>query len=265
MTELDPSYATVIISSYIETNGSCEGVFLSAMEKRWLMSQLNKQNNDNKPTLVVVALSGGKDSSAMLLKMIEKQMQIDIILYCDVGLEFEEMYAHLDKLEQNINRPITRIRCEQSYEYLMFDTPVKRKENTKFSQRYGNIQTGYGWAGPRMRWCTSKLKDGPRERFLRPFREKYSVIEYVGIAADEDYRLERERNKNISHRHPLVDWGMTEADCLRYCYERGYDWGGLYERFKRVSCWACPLQSLPELRQLHKHYPELWAKAQGLG
>lgn len=56
----------------------------------------------------------------------------------------------------------------------------------------------------------------------------------------------------------MVDWGWTERDCLRYCYERGYDWDGLYEHFKRVSCWCCPLQSLTELRELHQHFPELW-------
>ena len=38
----------------------------------------------------------------------------------------------------------------------------------------------------------------------------------------------------------------------------GYDWDGLYEHFKRVSCWCCPLQSLTELRELHQHFPELW-------
>lgn len=27
-----------------------------------------------------------------------------------------------------------------------------------------------------------------------------------------------------NHVHPLVDWNMTEADCLKYCYDRGYDW-----------------------------------------
>lgn len=42
------------------------------------------------------------------------------------------------------------------------------------------------------------------------------VIEYVGIAADEQYRLERANNQNPNHRHPLVDWGWTERDCLRY-------------------------------------------------
>ena len=62
------------------------------------------------------------------------------------------------------------------------------------------------------------------------------------------------------HRHPLAEWGWTEADCLKYCYSHGFDWGGLYEIFHRVSCWCCPLQSLEELRNLRKHFPDLWAK-----
>ena len=44
----------------------------------------------------------------MLLMMIEKQMPIDIILFCDTGLEFPLMYDHLDKLEKTINMPITK-------------------------------------------------------------------------------------------------------------------------------------------------------------
>ena len=97
-----------------------------------------------------------------------------------------------------------------------------------------------------------------RDRFFRELRKQYRVKEYIGIAADEQYRLERERNKNPDHVHPLVDWNMTEGDCLRYCYEHGYDWNGLYGQFRRVSCWCCPLQSLQELRQLYKNHPALW-------
>lgn len=63
----------------------------------------------------------------------------------------------------------------------------------------------------------------PREKYLKPLREKYNIIEYVGIAADEQFRLERKRNKSANHVHPLIEWGMTEADCLNYCYEKGYD------------------------------------------
>ena len=214
----------------------------------------------NKPDYHVVSLSGGKDSTAMLLGIIEREMSIDCILFCDTGLEFPAMYEHLDRLERNIGRQITRIKADETFEYLMFDKPIKRKLNSPVIQKFGAEFCGYGWAGPRMRWCTSRLKDVPRERFLSKLRQEYNVIEYVGIAADEQYRLERERNKNSNHRHPLVDWNMTESDCLRYCYERGYDWGGLYDIFHRVSCWCCPLQSLDELRKLYKHFPDLWEK-----
>ena len=51
---------------------------------------------------------------------------------------------------------------------------------------------------------------------------------------------------------------MTEKDCLDYCYAHGFDWGGLYEIFHRVSCWCCPLQPLSELRKLYECFPELW-------
>lgn len=61
------------------------------------------------PKYHLVSLSGGKDSTAMLLGMIERGMQIDCILFCDTGLEFPAMYDHLDKLERDIGRPITRI------------------------------------------------------------------------------------------------------------------------------------------------------------
>ena len=36
--------------------------------------------------------------------------------------------------------------------------------------------------------------------------------------------------------------------------------GGIYEDFKRVSCWCCPLQSLNELRVLYHKYPDLWER-----
>ncbi len=208
-----------------------------------------------KPAIHVVSLSGGKDSTAMLLRMIEEQMPIDIILFCDTGLEFPAMYDHLAKLERDIGRPITRIRSFHTFEYFLTQNEILVKHKRNRAQR--NYR-GYGWSGPLNRWCTKELKTIPREKFLRQLQERYDVIEYVGLAADEGYRLERENNKKA--RHPLVDWGMTEADCLKYCYDRGYTWGGLYEKFDRVSCWCCPLQPLAEMRVLYKDFPELWAR-----
>lgn len=74
------------------------------------------------------------------------------------------------------------------------------------------------------------------------------------------YRLQRKCNQRANMRLPLVEWGMTEADCLQYCYDREYDWDGLYTKMKRVSCWCCPLQFLPELRALYREFPDLWAQ-----
>ena len=59
----------------------------------------------NKPDLHIVSLSGGKDSTAMLLRMLEEKMPVDVILFCDTGLEFDAMYKHIDKLEKYINKP----------------------------------------------------------------------------------------------------------------------------------------------------------------
>lgn len=206
----------------------------------------------------VVSFSGGKDSTAMLLKMTELGMPIDCILFCDTGLEFPAMYEHIKSVEERIEKNITIVRAKDSFEYMMFNKPINRRPDSSVMLKYGGTLNGYGWPGPRLRWCTERLKNEPRERFIRGLSKQYDVIEYVGLAADEGYRLHRKCNQQENHRHPLIEWGMTEEDCLNYCYEQGFTWGGLYEHFKRVSCWCCPLQSLDELRQLYRHYPKLW-------
>ena len=74
----------------------------------------------------LVSFSGGKDSTAMLLGMLERDMKIDCILFCDTGLEFPAMYDHIAKVEKDIGRKITSVRAEHTYEELMFDVPVIR-------------------------------------------------------------------------------------------------------------------------------------------
>lgn len=207
-----------------------------------------------KPELHVVSFSGGKDSTAMLLRMLEEGMRVDIILFCDTGIEFPEMYDHIDLVERNIGRPITRLLANHTFEHYLLQHEVRINGSAEHGKNY----RGYGWPGPVNRWCTKELKERPRTLFLRALQEKYDLIEYVGLAADEGYRLERKNNQQDNNRHPLVDWGMTEADCLQYCYDRGYTWGGLYNYFSRVSCWCCPLQPIAEMRILYEHFPALW-------
>ena len=199
----------------------------------------------DKPKLHIVSLSGGKDSTAMLLRMLEEGWPVDEILFCDTGLEFEGMYHHIDKLEQYIGRPITRLKSAYDFEYLLLEHMPKRKNPELFGRK------GFSWAGPKNRWCTAVLKQRVIDRHLRELAKEYELVQYIGIAADEPQRVR-------AYRYPLIEWGMTEADCLAYCRERGFYWDGLYDIFHRVSCWCCPLQSYSELRKLRKHFPDLW-------
>lgn len=194
----------------------------------------------------VVHFSGGKDSTAMLLMMLDKGIPVDYVIFCDTGKEFPQMYDHISKVEQFIDFPITRLKAEKSYDYWMFDH-VKTK-----GKHIG--ERGYGWATMGIRWCTSNLKKRVADKFLKSLGE---CVEYIGIAFDEPKRHERKATNVI---HPLYDWQVKEAEALQYCYDRGFTWDGLYEHFKRVSCWCCPLKSIPELKMLYKCYPHLWTQ-----
>jgi 3'-phosphoadenosine 5'-phosphosulfate sulfotransferase (PAPS reductase)/FAD synthetase len=110
---------------------------------------------------------------------------------------------------------------------------------------------GYGWSSMVFRWCTGSLKESVLDKHMKGREHK----RYIGIAYDEPKRHEKAPANVV---HPLYDWQVTEKMALQYCYERGFDWGGLYEHFDRVSCWCCPLKNNKELMQLYVHYPGLW-------
>ena len=202
-----------------------------------------------KPKKYIVSLSGGKDSTAMLLRLLEEKRPVDLILFCDTGLDFPQMYDHINRLEEYIGRPITRLKAPHDFEYYFYEYTPKRKNPDLEPYK------GLSWAGPRNRWCTGILKTRIIRAYLKNLKKDYELIEYIGIAADEPKRIK-------DACYPLVEWQMTEADCLAYCYDRGFTWGGLYEIFDRISCWCCPLQSLEELRKLYTHFPDLWQQLQ---
>lgn len=157
----------------------------------------------------IVSFSGGKDSTAMLLKMVENNMKIDEIIFCDTGKEFPQMYEHIDKVEKYIKIPITRIKPEKSFDYYMFE-----HEKTKGKNKG---RRGYGWSSGRCRWCTTLLKNNVVNKYLKKYKDE-GYIEYIGIAYDE-----KERTKD--KKYPLIEWKMTEKDCLEYCYNKGFNWG----------------------------------------
>ena len=83
-----------------------------------------------------VSLSGGKDSTCLLLLMIERGLPIDAVIWADTGMEFPEMYGHISKVDEHLYRErglhITTLRSPKSFEYMMFDEP-KQKPSTPVS------------------------------------------------------------------------------------------------------------------------------------
>ena len=86
--------------------------------------------------------------------------------------------------------------------------------------------------------------------------------EYIGIAEDETERIKKERT--IHKLLPLVEWKMTEKDCLNYCYEKGFFWEEngikLYDILDRVSCWCCGFKNKHELDNMLKYLPDYYLK-----
>lgn len=206
-------------------------------------------------TTTIASFSGGKDSTAMVLRMIELGEQLDKIIFCDTGMEFPAMYDHISKVGEYVESQgveFVRLEPDHSFEWYLLEKPVDSKKH--------GFYLGYSWPNMSMRWCTKHLKTAISDRYIKQIDD--DIVICTGLAADEAKRIEKRNNKN--HRHPLAEWNWTEDVCLGYCYGKGYDWydpligRGLYDIFSRTSCWICPLGTIDNFRQLRRWYPDLW-------
>lgn len=202
----------------------------------------------------VASISFGKDSLAMLLKIIELDYPLDEVVFYDTGMEFQAIYNIRDKVKMMLKElgiKFTELKPEYDFEWKMFEKPVNVGKP--------NFHHGYSWCGGVCRWGTSdKLKS--IEKHCK------GCVEYVGIAADETKRLVKERNGN--KRFLLAELNMTEKDCLEYCYSKGFHWNEngveLYDILDRVSCWCCCNKNLKELKNIYQYLPDYWDRLKGL-
>ena len=196
----------------------------------------------------IISFSGGKDSTAMALEMLDRGEPIEAVIAFDTGWEFPQMVEHWEKFEQYTGLDIVRVYPKQPFDYWLFDRPVCRVGETE------PYRSGNGWPSPMRRWCTREKVNAIR----RKLKEFPDSVTCVGYASDEKHRVDGKSSKDITQRYPLVEWNIDEKEALAICKKHGFDWGGLYEHFHRVSCFCCPLQRLEELRTLRREFPELW-------
>lgn len=208
-----------------------------------------------KKTNHVISISGGKDSVAMALRMVERKEHIHSLISVLTGWEFPELYHVLNQVEKITGRSIVRLAPRYDFGYLMLQRPVRKRGRNK-SPPY---RLGYGWPSHRMRWCTH-YKLASIHAYLKTVAAP--AVECIGIAANESRRLQKNytKDKRIPVRFPLAEWQMTETDALDFCQQRGIDFGDLYDHFSRVSCFCCPLSNTNTKRTLWRRFPYLWRR-----
>ena len=200
----------------------------------------------------------------MILKLLELNYPLDEVVYFDIGAEFGAIYHNKERLKKILEERkilFTELKPKQDFFYSMLEKEVHK--------RNGTIQNGYKWCGGLCRWGTT-LKLQAIQENNKKYGDEF-IIEYVGIAVDEQERLLRERNKRCKDRiklYPLAEWGMTEKDCLNYCHSNGWNWNEngieLYTILDRVSCWCCRNKNLKELENIYLYLPEYWEKLKEL-
>lgn len=195
----------------------------------------------------VASVSFGKDSLAMLLKIIEQGLPLDEVVFYDTGMEFEAIYGIRDKVVPILKEngiKYTELKPEQPFEYMMFEKPINGKKGLHY---------GYSWCGGACRWGTG-------EKLKSLHKVCKNCYRYIGVAYDESERVKKAQENG--YLTPLADWKMTEEDCLKYCYEKGFYWEEngirLYDILDRVSCWCCANKNKKELLAYYKHLPSYW-------
>lgn len=193
-------------------------------------------NRDNDNQAHIVALSGGKDSSAMALLLQEREPRKYSFVCTPTGDEFDEMVCHWQKLSELLGAPLLP---------------------TSDGHSLSGLIRGYGalpnW---RARWCTRQLKIEP---FMALLARNSPAVSYVGLRADEPKRQGGlyDDLPGVEMRFPLREWGMAKADVWAYLKGRGVDVP------RRTDCARCFFQTLGEWWILWRDHPEIYADAEG--
>jgi len=220
-----------------------------------------------KQTPVIVSFSGGKDSTALLHHLLDTNQPIAGVMRFVGGWDYEELDFHCQQVEQKTALDIIEV-----YPLLDFNTyfnkiaVVANTDHPKEAIKKGDQRhLGYGWPSKRRQWCTdlkTRALDAAAKR-LWP-----GAPQAIGFTADETTRLLGPRQIYLRERgkvtYPLIDAGITQQTALDQSLSHGYSWDGLYNHFRRISCWCCPLRSLTDWRILRTEYPHYWARLRAM-
>lgn len=193
-----------------------------------------------------IGVSGGKDSTAVLLFMLHESgipfTQLHAT-FCDTGNEAKETYDHIEFLSERVF-PIKWIEPELDFYQLA------RKKNR--------------FPSTKARFCTQELKMKPSKLYIDSLlRRGFDVIPVSGVRADES----RDRAKlsewgdplesyyGLREWRPLLKWSIEDVFLIHKRY--GVPLNPLYGMgAKRVGCFPCIMSRKSEVRNIAKNFPD---------
>lgn len=200
----------------------------------------------------ILSLSGGKDSTALAFFMKETMPEIfeklELVFY-DTGCDLPETYDYLNKIEIFLNKKITRVKPEKSFDHI--------------------FHTSFLIPAPHRRYCTVLLKVNPSWKYI------YQKIEnegngifyfYIGIRADESWRKgispksEKEK-KLVKAIYPFIEYQINKNDVEKILIDNGIFYPEYYNWKARNGCYFCFYQKPIDWINLYEKHPDLYKKA----
>lgn len=182
------------------------------------------------PERLIVAFSGGKDSTALALRLHELGVPFDL-LHTATGNELPGVEEHVKRVAQYTGARVISPKAP---------TLVELIEEHRCLPNW------------RMRFCTRSIKIEPCAEWLY---DNPDVVLAVGLRADEPGRVGGTyAGKKIIY--PLRKWGWKEQDVIGYVQEKGFD------PPPRTDCAWCYAQTLYEWWLLWKYFPAVYQEGE---
>jgi 3'-phosphoadenosine 5'-phosphosulfate sulfotransferase (PAPS reductase)/FAD synthetase len=181
----------------------------------------------------ILAFSGGKDSTALALRLAELGEPYELF-FTPTGRELPDCLAHIARVAALTGRRL-----------------VVRSAAVGFTAQIRQYRT---LPSHHARWCTRVLKIEVCQTYLL---EHPGSTLLVGLRADEEHR-EGMWGSLASYRYPLRDWGWGIDEVWAYLDRRGVAVPD------RTDCDWCYDQRLEEWWRLWHDHPERWAEAEAL-